>query len=163
MMSPLALSGHEGQPWQERRRNCGYGEGGVNKQVDPRTLYFALLGPFLTWLVLLVFGLSQTYPGPIFDDERWWPITFLGSYGISLLPLLLIARIDRKMAGNHWRVPVCFAVGFVLGVGLLNSVTAVGYEKLFVQAWFYFGLMWGLPAGVCSWLSSEKQNGSVDA
>ena len=32
----------------------------MNKQVAPRTLYFALLGPFLTWLVFLVFCLSQT-------------------------------------------------------------------------------------------------------
>ena len=70
--------------------------------------------------------------------------------------------VDRPpMVGNRWRVLVCGLAGFGTAAGLLVILTLEGGSeqelKGFRDYWFFVGLLWGLPAAVCSWLSGLKK------
>jgi hypothetical protein len=126
---------------------------------------FAALGPFLSWFICIAFAFALTYPGPIFEDGRYWPASFMVCYAFALLPLLATAYIDRKLSHYRWRVLVCGLAGFGMATALYYILTHEGgseqdFQK-FRQYWFFVGLVWGLPAAACSWLSGQKQNRSA--
>lgn len=79
--------------------------------------------------------------------------SLFGSYGLSLLPMLVVAWIDRWLSHYRWRVLVCFVAGFGMAIALLYILAKEGIKE-FQQHWFFVGLV-DLPAGVCSWLSGR--------
>lgn len=116
-------------------------------------------------LVCIAFAFALTYPGPIFEDERYWPASFMVCCTFALLPLLITAWIDCRLSGNRWRVPACGFAGFGMATALHYMITHEGGVEADMQKyydhWFSVGLVWGLPAAVCSWLAGQKQNGEV--
>ena len=127
-----------------------------------RVSFFVLLGPFLSWLVFIAMLLPKLLTGPRFDGALpFFFIALLICYVAGVLPLLVIAGIDQLLSRYQWRVLVCAVVGFGAAYTLFYFGTqAVGAPRDFQDYWFFLGLMGGIPAGVCSWLSREKQNGS---
>ncbi len=123
---------------------------------DDRKKIFAVLGPFPAWLVGIAFLAAVEYPKPVFEDGRYWIPSVMVCYAFSFLPLLFTAWIDRRLADKWWRSIVCFAAGFGLAVALYYGITHEGGREEtmrgFHQYWLYVGLVWGLPAAVCSWV-----------
>ena len=128
-----------------------------------RVSFFVLLGPFLSWLIFIAMLLPKLLTGPRFDGALpFFFIALLICYVAGVLPLLVIAGIDHLMSRYQWRVLVCAVVGFGVACTLFYfGAQAAGVPRDFQEYWFFLGLMGGIPAGVCSWLSSEKQNGSA--
>jgi hypothetical protein len=118
-------------------------------------LYFILLGPLLTWLIFVAMFLAWVYPGPVFEGGRWWAASLSGSYGLSLLPMLGAAWVDHRLHQSRWRVLACFAAGFTMAVAAFYSIADGGVHPALQKHWLFAGLLWGLPAGVCSWLSGR--------
>ena len=127
-----------------------------------RVSFFVLLGPFLSWLIFFAMLLPKLLTGPRFDGGlQFFIAALVVCYVAGVLPLLVIAGIDHLLSRYHWRVLVCAVVGFGAATTLFYfGAQAAGVPKDFQEYWFFLGLMGGIPAGVCSWLSSEKQNGS---
>jgi hypothetical protein len=102
---------------------------------------------------------------PIFDDDRYWPASFMVCCTFALLPLWAAASVDRKLSHYRLRSFACFAVGFGLATALHYMITHEGGVEADMQKyyehWFSVGLVWGLPALVCSWLVDRNQNGSA--
>ena len=118
---------------------------------------YVFLGPFLTWLVAVtVAALSQT--DPVFDDDRMIIASLFASYGLTLLPLVLIAHLDRRLAGrpisHPLRILACTAAGFAWIVALQAGLALEGgHGELFWRSWPYVGLVGALPAALCSMLA----------
>ena len=124
-----------------------------------RVGYFVLLGPFLSWLVFIAMLSPKLLTGPKFDGALpFFFIALLVCYVPGVLPLLVIAGIDHLLSRYQWRILVCAVVGFGAAYTLFYFLAQGGPEKDFRQYWFFLGLMGGIPAAVCSWLSGEKQN-----
>jgi hypothetical protein len=125
---------------------------------------FILVGPFLAWLIGLAFAYSATYPEPIFEHTRYWPASFIVCYAFSIPPLLVAAWIDRRLSGAWWRFFACGLAGFGIAFVLFYILTHAGGSEeqitRFRQYWFYVGLVWGLPAAVCSLLAGVVQKGA---
>jgi len=123
---------------------------------------FLLLGPLLSWLYCIACLTVVTYPGPVFEDDRWWPSSFMVCFAFALLPLAATAAIDRKLAHLRWRALVCFLAGFGIADGLLllltlESGSKEGVQK-FAEVWWYVGGVWGVPAAICSWVVGLDQH-----
>jgi hypothetical protein len=88
---------------------------------------FLLLGPFLSWLTCIAIAFSITPNGqPIFEDDRYWPASFMVCCTFALLPLWATAHIDRKLSRYRLRSVACFAVGFGLATALHYTITHEG-------------------------------------
>ena len=127
-----------------------------------RVSFFVLLGPFLSWLVFFAMLLPKLLTGPKFDGAlQFFFVALVVCYVGGVLPLLVIAGLDHLLSRYHWRVLDCAVVGFGAAYTLFYfGAQAVGAPRDFQEYWFFLGLMGGIAAGVCSWLSSDKQNGS---
>ena len=115
---------------------------------------FVLVGPLVAWLT--AFGLlTRTVEGPIFEEARYWLASFLACYAFSIPPLLVTAWIDRRVPRG--RPLVCglagFAIAFVLYYIFMHEGGREEDIRIFHRHWFSVGLVWGLPAAVCSWLA----------
>jgi hypothetical protein len=122
---------------------------------------FIVLGPFLAWLISIVFLVAVSYPKPLFEQAWYWPSSLILAYMFSVLPMFLAGWIDQKLSAKWWRSIACFAAGFGIAVALYYQFTHEGTSgpenaKEFRESWFYVGLVWGVPAAVCSWLSSQR-------
>ena len=109
----------------------------------------------MTYLVVSV------YPKPVFDHPWYWPASIIFTYILTVPPMLAAGWIDRKFSDRWWRSLACFAAGFGLAVALYYQFMHEGTSgpenaKLFRENWFYVGLVWGLPAAVCSWLAGMR-------
>ncbi|MGE3144723.1 MAG: hypothetical protein AB7K35_03955 [Pseudorhodoplanes sp.] len=118
---------------------------------------FVLLGPFLSWLLCLAFAFAITPEGqPIFEDARYWPASFMVCYAFAIPPLLLTAWMDRRLSHYRWRFLVCGLAGFGMATALHYMITHEGGSEAnmqkFYEYWFPVGLVWGLPAAICSFL-----------
>jgi len=128
---------------------------------------FAFLGPFLTWLIVIVCLGVAMHPKPIFEQAWYWPSSVILCYMFTILPMLFAAWIDRKLSAKWWRSLVCFAAAFGIAFALYYQFMHEGTSgaenaRIFRENWFYVGLVWGLPAAVCSWLSDRfQQNGGI--
>lgn len=126
---------------------------------------FLLLGPFLSWLYSIGCLYIVTYPGPVFEDERWWPASFMICFTFALLPMAVAALIDNKLSHLRWRSLVCFLAGFALASGLLLLLTLEDGTKeqmqRFSEVWWYVGAAWGLPAAICSWVVGMDHEDAV--
>jgi hypothetical protein len=124
---------------------------------------FVLLGPFLAWLIGIVLASVSMYPRPVFEEWHYWPASFMVCYTFSFPPLLLTAWVDRRLSRHRWRFLVCGLAGFGIAVALYSMLMHEGGREadaaLFWENWFYVGLVWGLPAAMCSLLAGEKQEG----
>ena len=119
-----------------------------------RLAFFVLLGRFLIWFIFVAIALAHS-DRLMLEERRYFPASLLACYAIAPLPQLVIAHTDHRLSRNRWRVLVCFLVGFGMAVALFYSLAEGGGEKEFRQYWFFLGLMVGLPAAVCSWLSGR--------
>jgi hypothetical protein len=130
-------------------------EGGMR-----RLSFFILLGPFLSWFIFIAMLLPKLLTGPTFDGAfEFFLIALLVCYVPGVLPLLVIAGIDYLLSRYHWAIGVlvCAVVGFGAAYALFYfGAQAAGAQKDFQEYGFFLGLMGGIPAAVCSWLSSEK-------
>jgi hypothetical protein len=125
-----------------------------------RVSFFILLGPFLSWLIFIAMLSPKLLTGPRFDGGlQFFLIALLVCYAPGVLLFLVIAGIDHLLSRYHWRILVCAVVGFGAAYTLFYIGAQGGPEKDFQQYWFFLGLMGGIPAAVCSWLSREKQIG----
>jgi hypothetical protein len=132
-----------------------------------RLRLFAALGPLLAWLYCIAFLAART-DGPIFEDGRYWLPSLMVCYAFSILPMLFTAWVDRRLSDRWWRSLACglagFGIAFVLYYGLTHDGPAAAeHAKMFQRDWFYVGLVWGLPAVVCSWVMGLDRKESVDA
>jgi len=117
---------------------------------------FVLLGPLLSWLILIAMLSPRLLTGPMFDEGwRMFFASLFGSYGITFLPLVAIAYIDRRLAHHRWRILACTVVGVGWTIALFYSITEGVVEKEHLHHWFLVALVGGLPAAVCSWLSGR--------
>src|SRR5947207_627346 len=128
---------------------------------------FLLLGPFIAWLISIAFLVAIAYPKPLFENAWYWPSSLILSYVFSVLPLLATAWIDGRLSGKWWRPLVCFAAGFGIATALYYQFMHEGTSgpenaRLFRENWFYVGLVWGLPAAVCSLLSGKMNQGKTE-
>ena len=134
-------------------------EGGMR-----RLWFFVLLAPFLCWSVFVAMLLPKLLTGPRFDGaSEFFLIALLVCYVPGVLTFLVIAGIDYLLSRYHWTIGVlvCAMVGFGAAYILFYfGAQAAGAQSDFQQYGVFLGLMGGIPAGVCSWLSREKQNGS---
>ena len=126
-----------------------------------RNPIFLLFGPFLSWLYCIACLTIVTYPGPVFEDDRWWPSSFMVCFTFALLPLWATAVIDRRWSHLSWRALICFLAGFAMASGLLllltlENGTAEQMQK-FTEVWWYVGGVWGVPAAICSWIVGLDQ------
>lgn len=128
-------------------------------------IIFAVLGPFLAWIICIGLLAAVEYPKPVFEDGRYWIPSVMVAYAFSIFPLLFTAWIDRRLSGKWWRSIACFAAGFAIAFVLYYILTHEGGReeeaKIFRQHWFYVGLVWGVPAAVCSWVSAMTSEEKV--
>lgn len=125
---------------------------------------FLLLGPFLAWLISIAFLVAVAYPKPLFEHAWYWPSSLILSYMFSILPLFATAWIDGRLSRKWWRSLVCFAAGFGIAFALYYQFMHEGTSgpenaRRFRESWFYVGLVWGLPAAVCSCLVGVTKSG----
>lgn len=122
---------------------------------------FAVLGPFLAWLIAMAFLIAVSDPEPVFEHGWYWPASLMVSYAFSILPMIFAAWIDRRLSGKWWRSIACFAAGFGLAYALYYGLMHEGGRQdqiqIFHRFWFYVGLVWGLPAAVCSWVVGKSE------
>lgn len=121
---------------------------------------FLLLGPVLSWLVCVAIAFALTPSGqPIFEDDRYWLASFMVCTTFALLPLWATAYIDRKLSQYWWRPIVCFVAGFGMATVLHYMITHEGgveaNMQIYRESWFYVGLVWALPAAICSLISER--------
>lgn len=123
---------------------------------EPRMIIFAVLGPLLAWLIAIAFLVAVSDPKPVFENGWYWPASLMVSYAFSILPMMFAGWIDSRLSGQWWRSIACFAVGFGLAFALYYGLTHEGGQEesaqIFQKFWFQVGLVWGLPAAVCSWV-----------
>lgn len=128
---------------------------------------FLLLGPFLSWLYCIACLTVVTYPGPVFEDDRWWFASFMICFAFALLPLAVTAVIDHRLAHLRWRAAVCFLAGFAMASGLLLLLTlengTAELKQTFAEVWWYVGGVWGVPAAICSWIVGLDQRDTQPA
>ena len=125
-----------------------------------RVSFFVLLGPFLSWLIFVAMLLPKLLTGPRFDGaSEFFLIALLVCYAPGVLPFFVIAGIDHLLSRYHWTVGVlvCAVAGFGAAYALFYAgAQAAGAQKDFQQYGFFLGLIGGIPAAACSWLSSRK-------
>src|SRR5215203_5753836 len=78
---------------------------------------FTVLGPFLAWLISIVFLVTVSHPKPLFEHAWYWPSSLILAYVFSVLPMFLAGWIDHKLSAK-WRSIACFAAGFGVAVAL---------------------------------------------
>jgi hypothetical protein len=118
-----------------------------------RFVIFLVVGPFIG--LMLLFALSSMSQGTAKDaDPR---LVFMGaifaSYLFGLIPMFLVAVLDRLLEGTEYRVALC-AIAGCLGCWLLAHWIVPSNTP-----WQYMvavGIAGAISAAVCSWLSSEK-------
>lgn len=128
-----------------------------------RNRIFLLVGPILSWLYCIACLTIVNRPAPVFEDDRYWPASFMVCFVFALLPLWATAALDRRLSHRRWRALVCFLAGFAMAAGLLLLLTieSGGPELMqrYAAVWWYVGPVWGLPAAICSWLVGSAPHG----
>lgn len=124
-----------------------------------RLSVFVILGPFLSWLAFVAMFVPKLLTGPPFDGGLpFFIIALLVCYAPGALFLLVLAGVDKLLSRYHWalRMGICALIGFGTAYTLFYFLSRGGPEKDFQEYWFFLGLMGGLPAAACSWLSNER-------
>jgi hypothetical protein len=128
-----------------------------------RLTYFILLGPFLIWLTFLALLSPLLARNGIAGIGEFLLVALVLCYAPGIIPMLGIAGLDELMSRyrvNVWlRVPVCGAAGFAATFALFYYVDLLVHVQKDYGLWL--GLLGGLPAALCSWLSGRKQNQSA--
>jgi len=115
-----------------------------------RFLVFLLLFPALATAAF--FALVYLLTGAVPDSLSGAAFLYL----IFVAPALVVAGVDWRVAKT--RIPGVMATTlFGYGASTLFMVWDNGLSKESLA----LGLIGGIPAAVCSWLSREKQNGSA--
>jgi hypothetical protein len=83
-------------------------------------------------------------------------VTLSVAYTLAVIPALILAGVDHafhRLAGTT-----------IAGAAMAYlAALIIGFPFLDYRATLMIGLVGGVPAAVCSWLSREKQKQSVDA
>jgi hypothetical protein len=114
-----------------------------------RFLIFTALFPPLA---LAVFTAPDTFPK--FLDWLWI------AYVAAIIPAWLTAGMDWALSAKPTYLRI---VGTAVTGALITDSVALFMWGFFAGYWpvLMAGLVGAIPAAVCSWLSSEKQNGSA--
>jgi len=119
-----------------------------------RFVIFLVIGPFIGLMLLYALS-SVTHQETAKDaDPR---LMFMGaifaSYLFGLIPMFVVAVLDRLLEGTEYRVALC-AIAGCLGCWLLAHWIVPSNTP-----WQYMiavGIAGAISAAVCSWLSGEK-------
>jgi hypothetical protein len=81
-------------------------------------------------------------------------VTLSVAYTFAVIPALILAGVDQAFHRLE---------GTAIAGAVLSYVAAlvIGFPFLDYRATLMIGLIGAIPAAVCSWLASEKQNGRV--
>jgi hypothetical protein len=81
--------------------------------------------------------------------------SFQMAYAIAVIPALLLAWVDRALSANRLRV-VGTAVTAAIAAVLIVLFMSGGSDELWPV--LMVGLVGGVPAAVCSWLSDTMRS-----
>jgi hypothetical protein len=122
-----------------------------------RFLIFGLLGPLLGfvtffWILLQILNWALGEENT-FDLHQVVLIPM--AYVIGIVPALTAAGFDHILRNVYRRVLWTTLFGYLLGLFPIASALLMG----FVHGTYvlFLGLIGGIPAAICSWLSSEKK------
>jgi hypothetical protein len=118
-----------------------------------RFLIFLLLFPALA--TASFYAVLYILTGAVVDSLSGPALCYL----VFIVPALVVALVDRSASRLGVIHGVIATALFAYGVSFLTVACALGLHNVILA----FGLVGGIPAAVCSWLSNEKQNGSVAA
>jgi hypothetical protein len=118
-----------------------------------RFLIFLLLFPALA--TASFYAVLYILTGAVVDSLSGPALCYL----VFIVPALVVALVDRSASRLGVIHCVIATALFAYGVSFLTVACALGLHNVILA----FGLVGGIPAAVCSWLSNEKQNGSVAA
>jgi hypothetical protein len=133
-----------------------------------RATNFVLIGPLLIWLTFLALLSPKIAVRGFTGAEEFFLIALLVCYAPGIIPLLAVAGVDELMARylvNVWlRTLVCAGIGFAVAYALFwYGSEAVGAQRDFAQYGMWTGLLGGVPAAICSWLSSRNKTEELKA
>jgi hypothetical protein len=118
-----------------------------------RFLIFLVLFPALA--TVSIYAVLYILTGALVDSLSGPALCYLVFMG----PALVVALIDRWASRLGVIHGVIATTLFAFGVSVLTVAWALGLHNVILA----FGLVGAIPAAVCSWLSNEKQNGSLAA
>ena len=129
-----------------------------------RLMNFVLLGPFLIWLTFLALLSPLLARNGFTGIGEFLMVALVVCYAPGILPLLAITGLDELMSRhrvNVWlRVLACGVMGFAATFALFYSVGLLAYLQKDYGLWL--GLLGGLPAALCSWLSGRTHVGRAE-
>lgn len=133
-----------------------------------RLTNFVLFGPLLIWMTFLALLSPQIAVKGLTGIYEFLFVALLICYAPGIIPLLALAGLDELMSRyriNVWlRVLVCGAIGFAVAYALLRyTLQAAGAQRDFEHYGLWLGLLGGIPAAACSWLSSRNKLAALGA
>ena len=118
-----------------------------------RFVIFAGLGPLIG--LILLYAVAAVSQGALKIDPIMLGGAIFASYLFALIPMLLVAVLDRLLEGSNYRVALC-AIAGCLGCWLLAHWIVPSNTP-----WQYLaavGIVGTISAAVCSWLSGMNLN-----
>ena len=133
-----------------------------------RLTNFVLIGPLLIWLTFLALLSPMIAVKGFAGIGEFLLVALLVCYVPGIIPLLVLAGLDELMSHyriNVWlRVLVCSALGFAIAYALFRyALQASGAQRDFEHYGLWLGLLGGIPAAACSWLSSRNKLAALGA
>jgi len=119
-----------------------------------RVLFFILLGP--PCVLGIITALTYLAEGRVV----WQNLQHPAMYGFLAVPFLLLCALDALLAAQRvpYRPIFTGLASFAIVLILLRSIFAEVFGSFWLLYVFAFS---AIPAALCSWLSSEKQNGGA--
>jgi len=133
-----------------------------------RLTNFVLIGPLLIWLTFLALLSPMIAVKGFAGIGEFLLVALLVCYVPGIIPLLVLAGLDELMSHyrvNVWlRVLVSGALGFAVAYALFRyALQASGAQRDFEHYGLWLGLLGGIPAAACSWLSSRNKLAALGA
>jgi FtsH-binding integral membrane protein len=122
-----------------------------------RFLIFTVMYPAL---VLLVFITADPSSRRTFPET--WSLSLGIAYLFALIPAWVSAAVDWKLSAKPIYLRL-FGTAVTGAVAVMAALVSLHFEEILSDyaGFLIVALIGAIPAAVCSWLSSEKQNGTV--
>lgn len=134
-----------------------------------RLTNFVLFGPLLIWVTFVAMLLPLIIgPQGFAGLGEFLFIALLICYAPGIIPLLALAGLDEVMSRhrvNVWlRVLICGAIGFAAAFALFYYLLKAAGARQEIELYgLWLGLMGGVPAVVCTWLSGRNKMKALKA
>jgi hypothetical protein len=118
-----------------------------------RFVIFLVIGPFIGLMLLYALSSFSQETAKDADPRLMFMGAIFASYLFGLIPMLMVALLDRLLEGTDHRVALC-AVAGCLGCWLLAHWIVPSNTP-----WQYMvavAIAGAISAAACSWLSGEK-------